>query len=550
MKIAIIGGGPWGMAVLERLIINGNMQPDTHFSIDVYDPRDPGPGVHDTNLEDYLWLNTHYLQIDAFSAPTFGEQPLTGAKSFRQWLIATGAYDPDVIYYRRSLYGRYMKFVYGVLRSNAASNITVTHIKAVVDKIRFQPESGRERLESGNAHNLYDYAIICTGHGLQHRSSADSGVEFTSYSGRRIGLAGMGLDAIDRIMGFTTGLGGEFCSSSDGSLSYRKSGKEPELYLFSRHGLPFHCRPDVSLDGLYGYVPRYCTEAALRDIRTNRGRVDFETDILPLLVNELRGVYHYHSRRISGVNMTEGTDYEPDWPAPTRDESLPDPSVLFRSRALRKYACPSEYVDEISKYIGSDVHQSCIGEKNSPYKASLEVFRLFRSFIRDSVEFGMLTPDSGERFFNYYAPRFNQISVGPPAIRGRQFLALLRAGVIRLDLGPAPVLTGSDSTGYLATTTCFENNFSVVLDGFCRAFRDQPVRAKPEMIVQRAPDYAFDIGPDWRIRDGEGDPRNLFIAGVPTNGWTYFSSYFPSPKSRSKAFLIADRIAAVVMRPA
>lgn len=41
MKIAIVGGGPWGITVLERLIINGNMQPDTHISIDVYDPRDP-----------------------------------------------------------------------------------------------------------------------------------------------------------------------------------------------------------------------------------------------------------------------------------------------------------------------------------------------------------------------------------------------------------------------------------------------------------------------------------------------------------------------------
>lgn len=443
-----------------------------------------------------------------------------------------------------------MKFVYGVLRSNAASNITVTHIKAAVDNIRFEPESGRERLESGHAHNSYDHAIICTGHGLQQLSRADSVCEGTSYRGKRIGLAGMGLDAIDTIMGLTAGLGGEFSPSSDGSLSYRKSGKEPELYLFSRHGLPFHCRPDVSLDGLYGYVPRYCTEAALRNISTKRGRVDFESEVLPLLIDEMRGVYQYHSRRIAGENMIRGPEANPDWSPPPRDEPLPDPSVLFRSRSLRQYCCPSEYVDEIRTHIESDVHQSSIGEKRSPYKASLEVFRLFRSFIRDSVEFGMLTPESAESFFDYYALRFNQICVGPPAIRGQQFLALLRAGVVRLDLGPAPVLTGSDSKGYVATTTCFENNFSLTLDGFCRAFRDQPVRAKPEMIVQRNPDYAYDIGPDWRICDGEGDPRNLFIAGVPTNGWTYFSSYFPSPNSRSNAFRIAEKIAAAIIRPA
>lgn len=542
MKIAIIGGGPWGMAVLERLIINGNTQSHTDLSIDVYDPRDPGPGVHDTDLVDYLWLNTHYLQIDALSASTFGERPLTGAKSFRQWLISAEAYDPDVIYYRRSLYGRYMKFVYGVLRSNAASNITVTHIKAVVDKIRFDPESGLECLESGSTQNFYDHAIICTGHGLQNLTPGNSGGESLSYCGKRIGLAGMGLDAIDTLLSFTTGLGGEFYPSSDGSLSYHKSGKEPELYLFSRHGLPFHCRPDVSLDGLYGYVPRYCTEAALRDIQTNRGRVDFESDVLPLLIDEMRGIYHYHSRRISAESMTGGTD-----PAPAREESVSDPALLFRSRTLRQYCCSSEYVDEIRNHIEFDVHESCIGEKNSAYKASLEVFRIFRSFIRDSVEFGMLTPESEARFFDYYAPRFNQICVGPPAIRGRQFLALLRAGVVRLDLGPAPVLTGSDSTGYVATTTCFENNFSVALDGFSRAFRDQSVRSKPEMIVQRVPDYACDIGPDWRISDGGGDRRNLFIAGVPTNGWTYFSSYFPSPKSRSNAFRIAERIATAIM---
>ena len=71
--IAVVGAGPWGLAVLDRLIGKAGREPGGSWNILLIDPQPPGFGVHSRHLSDLLLLNTVNGQIDSFGASTFGE---------------------------------------------------------------------------------------------------------------------------------------------------------------------------------------------------------------------------------------------------------------------------------------------------------------------------------------------------------------------------------------------------------------------------------------------------------------------------------------------
>ncbi|CAF3526358.1 unnamed protein product, partial [Rotaria sp. Silwood2] len=55
-------------------------------------------------------------------------------------------------------------------------------------------------------------------------------------------VRGLGLSAHDVISQLTVGRGGYFKRDGDAMLNYYPSGKEPEMFLFSRQSLPFCAR--------------------------------------------------------------------------------------------------------------------------------------------------------------------------------------------------------------------------------------------------------------------------------------------------------------------
>ena len=73
-------------------------------------------------------------------------------------------------------------------------------------------------------------------------------------------------------------------------------------------------------------------------------------------------------------------------------------------------------------------------------KSASEVFRIFRDPMRSVVEQGGLTLDSYLDFNADICSRIHRLVAGPPALRTRQMLALMDAGVVRYPYGPAPAL--------------------------------------------------------------------------------------------------------------
>ena len=559
--IAIVGAGPWGLAVLDRLIGAVHRGAGRPCDVLLIDPQPPGFGVHSPHLSELLLLNTVNGQIDSFGAGTFGERPVNGSNSFLEWLASSGEAPVEASgFVPRRLFGRYLGFVFDTLKLAAGPNLHLRYVPHEVVDIR---RSGGEELVLDDGDTVRaDVVILCTGHGVD---AVRGGSSFDTMGGRLapypvdaladdiapravVGLEGLGLVAVDVVAALTEGRGGRYAPTRRGGLAYMPSGREPTIHLFSRGGLPFCCRPASSLERPGGYQPVVCTSRriAKRRADTPDGRLDFERDVLPLLFEEMKVIFRERSNGVSAAAEL-------------------NPKDLFYGLRYRAADTADAYRSMFLSHLRHDVGESRKGEAASPYKAALECFRLLRDTIRAAVEFGGLTSASHETFRGRIAPRINQIAVGPPAIRGAQLIALVEAGIARLDLGPAPRITSVGRGMWRATSTRFRTPSSVRLDAVVQGFLngEKSVRSSRLFHALKASGRArtatssqdgtvladLDISEDHALVDARGRVQTeIRVLGMPCEGMTYFNHYLPSPGSRSRAFRTIENILDSVVR--
>jgi hypothetical protein len=96
------------------------------------------------------------------------------------------------------------------------------------------------------------------------------------------------------------------------------------------------------------------------------------------------------------------------------------------------------------------------------------------------VELGGLTVDSYRDFNADICSRSHRLVAGPPALRSRQMLALMDAGVVRMPYGPAPARTwsgGSADPGAARTrvsSTAFDRPYVDDVDLVIRGHLEEP----------------------------------------------------------------------------
>jgi hypothetical protein len=152
LKIGIVGGSPWGMAVLDRLISHARKDARQHFEVSLFDPGPFGPGVHDPNQAAHLLLNTITAQVDSFSAEHFDEHSLPGAMTFLDWSRQTQ--DPETTangLLSCSQFGRHMLYVYATLKANLPSNLLLAESRTAITGIT----------RSGQATKCLSSAVSC-----------------------------------------------------------------------------------------------------------------------------------------------------------------------------------------------------------------------------------------------------------------------------------------------------------------------------------------------------------------------------------------------------
>ncbi|MFC5723597.1 FAD/NAD(P)-binding protein [Streptomyces gamaensis] len=501
LEVCIVGVGPRGLSVLERLCANERSAPSAaQVTVHVVDPAAPGAGtVWRTDQSRHLLMNTVASQITIYtddSANIAG--PIEPGPSVYEWARElaglTGeeaaAHDESILaearamgqdtYPTRAFYGHYLNDSFLRIVANAPRHVTIeVHRSDAVAMADTEGVTGGPqgvRLENGTRLNQLDAIVMALGHVAANlspreaRTASLARIHHLDYvtpvnpadidlaaiePGDPVLLRGLGLNFFDYMALFTAGRGGTYVREG-GRLRYRPSGNEPRLYAFSRRGVPYHARGEneKGVDGRY--LPRLLTAEYIAGLRERAGRggpVHFSTDLWPLIASEVESVYYgtLLQQRGRGAEREalvseylrlekedERTELLDRYGIPTEDHWCWE--RLSRPFGERTFADRADFRRWLLDHLAEDVRLAREGNLSGPVKAALDVMRDLRNEIRLAVDHGGLDGDSyRDDLQGWYTPLNAFLSIGPPASRIEEMIALIEAGVLEIT-GPGTVV--------------------------------------------------------------------------------------------------------------
>jgi FAD-NAD(P)-binding len=595
VRIAIVGLGPWGLCALERVVTlaRQDLPPGVDVVVHVVEPGTPGSGVYDTTQPDYLLLNNPCGQLTLYPFETESYQPFYGV-SLYDWVTARGyrwvgdrcAVDPagEPIephhFLPRRLMGEYLRWFYRALLACAPPSVHVVHHQTwAIDLVPRRDRCEEVRLANGRA-VVVDHVIVTTGHTPNQDRSDSSAIRpypVTFYveripAGTKVAVSGMGLVAVDVVTALTVGRGGEFVPDG-GGLRYRPSGREPLLRLYNRSGLPFTAKPVSGSERVSVYEPLICTPEAVGALTGHasgsRRQVDVRKELLPLLFAEMYARYYaqmafqIEGSRAAGAAVRqrlraawlEGR-FEGELARLASSFGSFDAEELFFGRQP-SYDSSDDYESFVYQALADDLREAEVPDGRSPIKSAAWVFRIFRDSIRSVVELGGLTHDSYLDFNGEICSRSHRLVAGPPALRTRQMLALMDAGIVRMPYGPAPARESSAAADPGAarariSSTAFDQLYTDDVDLVIRGHLEDPRIANSgspllRNLYDRGRVSQFGYGAafvgsvnmtsDHHPIDVEGRSQlSISMFGVVTEGIRHFTAYVPSLRGRMRAF--------------
>lgn len=500
-EIAVVGAGPRGLSVLERFCARfARERAETPVTVHVVDPFPPGPGaVWRTDQSRHLLMNTVASQVTVFTDDSVTMTgPVTEGPSLYEWARfltlmgplgeLTDAVLPEVRglgpddYPTRALYGRYLEWAFRRVVGTAPAPVTVRVHTGRAVALDDEPGGGqRLRLEDGTVlaglasvvlalghtpsradRTQNEHAAFARRHGLRYVPPANpADLDLSSVRpGETVLLRGLGLNFFDHMALFTEGRGGGYERVGD-RLVYRPSGAEPRLVAGSRRGVPYHSR-GANEKGAYGrYSPRLLTVGAVARLR-GRGDtgIDFHTELWSLISREVECVYYEallrragrsgDAERLAAAYLAAGTAGERaavlDRFGVAAGERWDWDRVAHPHRG-REFTGPADYRSWLLGYLRRDLAEARQGNVSGPVKAALDVLRDLRNEVRLAVDHAGLTGESHRAHLDHwYTPLNAFLSIGPPAGRIEEMIALIEAGVLDV-LGPELRIGTDDDAG-------------------------------------------------------------------------------------------------------
>ena len=589
-EFAIVGLGSWGLCVLERTVHRAD-QINTFVRVHVVEPGQLGGGVYSVAQPDYLILNNPCGQLSLYAAPD-GDSDPAYAVGLYEWAIHKGyrrvGYEykigskGEIIlptdFLPRRLMGEYLAWFYEALIAGAPSNLEIVRHYTTVSDIA--PEmGGRETVFLDNGIQIsVDHVVLTSGHTLNEEPASNSSdihylrpypvehFESLVAPGEPIAIAGMGLVAYDLITSLTIGRGGTY-KEDGGGIRYVPSGREPDIYFYSRSGVPYCAKPVHGVDPTGDYQPIICTPEAFREMTNPSGsplrrRVDFRNDLLPLLYAEMQVRYLIHSAYLRGGSSAATLvreQLQSNWLAGTFDRAVDrfeptygrfDPASCVFADANASFDSSDAYQAHVYQMVETDLQQA-LAPGGSPVKAAQEVTRILRDQMRGVIEYGGLSMQSFIDFQSNIRGRINRLEAGPPALRSQQLLGLLDVGTVRVPFGPHPEVTAGDNGAVVIRSTALSRSTEATVRHVVRGHLDLPslARSSSPLLSRlytkgRLTQFSYGditvgsvaISGDFHPYDAEGRVQsNLSLLGVLTEGVRYFTHYLPSPRSRLRA---------------
>ena len=488
-EIAIVGAGPRGLSVLERLCANERARPSrARVLVHVVDVARPGAGaVWRSDQARHLLTNTVASQITVYpDAASRIDGPIETGPSLYEWATGPALTDtrldeatvdelrclgPDS-YPTRALVGRYYTDCFRRVRAGAPGNVEIrVHRSRAVSLTDAggHPAGPQElRLADGTLLTGLDAVVLAQGHlparptPGEERTASLARIHRLTYltpanpadaelggipAGEPVLLRGLGLCFFDYMALFTLGRGGRFEGDGD-RLVYRPSGREPLLYASSRRGVPYHARGENEKGAHGRYLPRLLTAERVAGLRA-RGPVSFVRDLWPLIAREVETVYYEvllgrqgrtRDRAVFAARYLACAD--PAGCGAVLDAFAIPAAERWSWAAIggmahgRVFTGRADFRAWLLGYLAEDVRQARLGNVNGPLKAALDVLRDLRNEVRLAVEHGSLDGISHrDELDGWYTPLNAFLSIGPPPRRIEEMAALIEAGVLELT-GP------------------------------------------------------------------------------------------------------------------
>ncbi|WOF23446.1 FAD/NAD(P)-binding protein [Microbacterium betulae] len=486
LRIAIVGGGPRGLSVLERLCAGAARGPGLALEVLLYEPGTPGAGrVWDPAQPRELLMNTRAGEVTIFPDETVPVSlPARHGPTLLEWaravasrddaawaawpLLAEGRRDiaADLVdecariaptgFPSRALYGAYLADVLRALRDAPPEGVVIRHrARRVVDVV----VDGPSRLvvdDTGRAERV-DAAVLALGWlDAEHpRPAGDRWIGPDNpidqdlsriAAGERVLLTGLGMSMFDNLARLTEGRGGRFVvvpGAAGAPLRYVPSGREPLLVIGSASGRPYWPKPVLSAP------PRAQRRDHLDAVLERAGLLDFDADIWPALVADAASEFYrvLRERRPTAFSApaeevdarvarlaAAGRDAH-DRLAGLAETILRDPSDgLPAAELLGATPPPSAGAAWLLRRLGTTADAVERGE-DGPLVRALTSLSGARAVLAAPLAEGRVSARSRADGYRRYGAAAPRLGGGPPVQRVRQLLALVDVGVAVL-LGP------------------------------------------------------------------------------------------------------------------
>ena len=561
--LAILGAGPRGVGILERVAENLEQCGDVPISIHLIDPHPPGGGrIWRDAQSGLLKLNSMAEDVTMFTDDSSTiDGPVAPGPSLIEWaeavrageILDDGVTDPDVraelealvgtSFPTRRLQSSYLDWFYRRAAARLPERVSLQVHRATVLGVDGGPNEPQSvRLDSGERLDA-DVVVYALGHTGREPEPAHRELQLfaeqhgalyvapdftadTDLSGLRPGedviVRGMGLASVDLVVLLTQGRGGRF----EGGR-YLPSGREPRLFLGSRRGVPYHSKISSTLAAPRAQASYFTAEIARR-LESERERLDFYDDFWPLIAKELLWGYYSelfvgHPERVSGDWGEFRERFHPlDWDAPELralvDEYVPDPLDRLHLPDLDRpldglaFASREAVQEHVVDYIRRDLTLRSAPEHSANlalfYSLLYSLFDLSTVITSPKWSAKSRAVELGGRWLGY----FSYLASGPPPHRLEELLALVEAGVV-VFLG-AEVEVRAEASGVFVASSPYvpgQQEARVLVDARLPATR---VGASDNPALRSLVDSGVGVEEYLRDDEFEGSTGLLAVSGA------------------------------------